>query len=273
MNPLRIFQRLKRLLLRFVLKASIPNLSNDAFLALVNPSDDVHERMTQLKALGERLFPGYRYVWPQLDWWEDVQFNRFLDRFEETFGNNTQRRWTLWQLCQLTNNIEGNTAECGVFHGAGSYLIALRNRHNSTGGAVHFAFDSFEGLSQPGNEDGEYWKQGDMSCGLSAVKINLQEFENEIVYCQGWIPGSFANHPEHTYRFVHIDVDLYDPTICSLSYFYPRLAAGGIILCDDFGFASCPGATKACIEFFADKPENIIALADGGAFIVKQRTP
>ncbi len=108
---------------------------------------------------------------------------------------------------------------------------------------------------------------------LGCGKVQSQEFSEEIVYCKGWIPQSFEQHPEYVYRFVHVDVDLYQPTLESLNYFYPRLSAGGVILCDDYGFNSCPGgATQACVEFFANKSERIVALADGGAFVIKQET-
>ncbi len=50
-----------------------------------------------------------------VEWWSDPEFNAYLDRFEERRGNNTQRRWMLWQLARLTDRVEGHTAECGVF--------------------------------------------------------------------------------------------------------------------------------------------------------------
>lgn len=48
-------------------------------------------------------------------------------------------------------------------------------------------------------------------------------------------------------------VDLYEPTKDSIEFFYDKLNVGGIFLCDDYGFTSCPGATKAIDEFLVDK--------------------
>ena len=59
------------------------------------------------------------------------------------------------------------------------------------------------------------------------------------------------------------------PTIDSVSFFYPRLSPGGILVCDDYGFTTCPGATRAIDEFFAGKPEKMLALGGGGGFVVK----
>jgi O-methyltransferase len=70
---------------------------------------------------------------------------------------------------------------------------------------------------------------------------------------------------------VHIDVDIYEPTRDSMAFFYPRLNDGGIIICDDYGFKSYPGATKAVDEFLRDKPEKMVALNDGGGFMIMIR--
>ena len=44
---------------------------------------------------------------------------------------------------------------------------------------------------------------------------------------------------------------------------------GGVIVCDDYDFDSCTGATKAVVQFFADKKEDILSLSSGVAFLIK----
>jgi hypothetical protein len=44
---------------------------------------------------------------------------------------------------------------------------------------------------------------------------------------------------------------------------------GGVIVADDYGFTSCPGAKRAWDDFFAGKPEKTIYLPTGQAFVVK----
>jgi len=70
--------------------------------------------------------------------------------------------------------------------------------------------------------------------------------------------------------FVHIDVDLYQPTLAALEYFYPRLAAGGIIVCDDYGSLSFPGAYKAVEEFSRKYNEPILRFTTCQAVIIKE---
>ncbi len=46
---------------------------------------------------------------------------------------------------------------------------------------------------------------------------------------------------------MHLDLSLYEPTLASLEYFYPRLVKGGVILCD--GSIFCPGVAQAWEEY------------------------
>ena len=120
----------------------------------------------------------------------------------------------------------------------------------------------------PEKIDGTYWKQGDMSRGEDLVSKNLSEFERFSIY-KGWIPERFPDVAGKRFAFVHIDVDLYAPTRDSMQFFYERMNNGGIIVCDDYGFSTCPGATQAVHEVLADKPEKMIALPSAGGFLVK----
>ena len=89
---------------------------------------------------------------------------------------------------------------------------------------------------------------------LSDVRRHVRVPELGLVHGKG-------NH-------VHVDVDLYEPTLASLAFFYPRMNPGGVMVCDDYGFTTCPGATKAVDEFLHDKPEKMIALPNGGGFFI-----
>src|SRR5665647_2396290 len=87
----------------------------------------VDYRFVLLAKLGEILYPGYRFKWPQMDWVRDADFNAYLSRFGELNSWNSERRWIVWQLLRLTAEVPGDTAECGALEGAGSYLICKSN--------------------------------------------------------------------------------------------------------------------------------------------------
>ncbi len=221
-----------------------------------------------LKAFANLIFGDYRLTWPFIDWWQDSLFNEYLNKFGERDGFDTHRRWMLYQLLRLTAYVPGDTAECGVFRGSSSWLILAANSQNGPFQKMHYGFDSFEGLSTPSNKDGKYWREGDLVIGEGETRKNLESFKNFELF-KGWIPDRFPEVQHKEFSFVHIDVDLYEPTRESLEFFYPRLNPGGIILCDDYGSSVCPGATKACDEFLEDKPEKMLALDASSGFFIK----
>lgn len=231
-------------------------------------SPDLTRRKYAAKLFGEFLTGDYRPSWHQLCWLEDRDFNAFLDRFDELDGFNTQRRWMLWQLLRLASHVPGDTAECGSYHGCGSWLICAANRQ-SPYPRTHHIFDSFEGVSEPGPDDGDHWEKGSMAVGEDRVVSNLLPFMDMVELHKGWIPDRFPDVKDRRFSFVHVDVDLAQPTFDSLAFFYDRLNPGGVLVCDDYYCTTCPGATKVVDEFLFDKPEKMVALDAGGGFIVK----
>ncbi len=229
---------------------------------------DTISRFKILRKVGKVLIPEYRFKWPQMDWWSDSVFNEYLAKFNATNSLNTDRRWMLYQLMRLVKNVPGDTVECGVYQGESSYIMCRVNEENKLFQRTHHIFDSFEGFSAPLDEDGTHWKEGDLSCNMETVNEKLSEFSNISIH-KGWIPERFPDVEHHDFCFVHIDVDLYNPTRDSVEFFYPRMSEGGIILCDDYGFDTCPGATKAIDEFLQSKREKMVSLSGGGGFFIK----
>jgi len=223
------------------------------------------KRFYLLRRFAKYILPEYRFKWPQLDWWEDGEFNQYLTRFRELDGNNTDRRYAVAELLRLVGAVQGDTAEVGAYQGAMSWLICKAN----AGARMHHIFDSFEGLSHPSPVDGAHWSKGALACGEDVVRQNLSEFSGHFSTYKGWVPARFSDVGDRRFSFVHIDVDLYQPTRDSIEFFYPRMNPGGVIVCDDHGFSSCRGATKACDDFLADKPEKVVGLSAGAGFFIK----
>lgn len=214
-----------------------------------------------------------RYFYPRLrlsdfgrTYTDDKEFLADYQNLEGTKNfRSFDRKFTLWNLSKLALSIPGDTVECGAFAGASSYFICKRIVGN---GRSHHIFDSFSGLSEPDNRDGNYWMKQDFLSPEENLKNNLRSFNFVKIY-KGWIPERFNEVDQNVFSFIHVDVDLYQPTIETLKFFYPRLSKGGVILADDYGFRTCPGARKAMDDFFKDLPEKIIELPTGQAFVIK----
>jgi hypothetical protein len=222
-----------------------------------------------LTFLGRYLVPRYKFTWPHMAWLDDPLLNKILTRYGEKNGNKALRRLMIGELMRLVYNVSGDTAECGAYKGCGSHIILLATHaQNKMQPRNHFIFDSFEGLSAPILTDGNYWKSGDLKSAEETIRDNLSEFEN-VHFMKGWIPERFAEIEARRFAFVHIDVDLYEPTRDSIAFFYARLNPGAILICDDYACYTCPGATKAMDDFLRDKPEKMIRLPGGGGFFIK----
>ncbi len=217
--------------------------------------------------IADWVYPKYKFSEFAEIWRDEKEFLDYYKKYVSASNfHSIDRKYSLNQIIRLTLDVPGDTVECGVWEGASSYLICknIFGRKKS-----HHVFDSFEGLSRPAPRDGSYWKEGDLSTSEEKCRANLKEF-SFVNYYKGWIPERFKEVEHLRFSFVHIDVDLYDPTFESLRFFYRSCNPGAVILCDDYGFATCPGAKKAMDDFFRDKPEKVIMLTTGQAFIIKR---
>jgi predicted O-methyltransferase YrrM len=201
----------------------------------------------------------------------DEDFAQEFARLSPGEDLTQERKYNLDQLFRLVRHVEGDVAECGVYKGASAFFLA-RNIIKQGLNKRLCLFDSWEGLPIPDEVDGDYWTAGALRSTIDDIRNALAPLGQPpfVEFYQGWIPERFPEVASHRFSFVHIDVDLHQPTLDSLVFFYPRMAPGGIILLDDYGFIQCPGATAAVDRFIADKPEPIINLSAGGAFILKQ---
>jgi hypothetical protein len=207
-----------------------------------------------------------------LSWFHDQEYLAAWQSFPESHDSIHERRLNLYYLAKSVCNIPGDLAECGVYKGASSHLILKANQ--GTNKQMHI-FDSFAGLSEPKKEDmpvnnrSFHWQKSDLSATEELVRQNLKQFSN-VAYYPGWIPDRFAEVKDKKFSLVHIDVDLYQPTLDSVEFFYDKMNPGGLIICDDYGYETCPGARRAMDEFIKDKPESIIHLTTGQGVIIKQ---
>lgn len=153
-------------------------------------------------------------------------------------------------------NIAGSIAEVGVYQGRTSKIIRRLAPEKP-----YYLFDTFEGFPQ---QDLETDKPDNRFDGTSVdlVMKNIGTSKN-IIIKQGYVPDTFEGMDDEQYSFVLLDLDLYNPTLASLEYFYPRMAVGGYIMIHDY---NSPESDWACMrsvdKFMADKPEQIIEVAD-----------
>lgn len=256
--------------LYYAIEELSPGAARKALMHLyegLKPESSEFTQYQSAEALSMMVYPKYKFSDYSRIFLEDEPFLDYYQRFMDPGNWHTlDRKYTLDQLLKLTSYIPGDIVECGTYKGVSAYLMCKASVQN--GKIVHL-FDSFEGLSEPGEFDGSYWEAGRFFMPEENVHNTLAQFSNYKAY-KGWIPDRFSEISDKQICFLHIDVDLYEPTKDSLEYFYPRLVPNGVILMDDYGTSTCPGAKKAADEFFADKPEEILLLTTGQGLVIKK---
>jgi hypothetical protein len=214
------------------------------------------------------LYPEARIGEDHKAFWDDVEF---LNAYQRLCGTNyraLERKYTAYNLAKSVLWVGGDVAECGVYNGATAYFLARAIQESGEERQL-FLFESFEGLSRPTAWDGSFWHAGALALPEEICRQNLAEFSN-VHMLRGWIPERFNEVADRRFCFVHVDVDLFQPTKNSIEFFYPRLKPYGVLVCDDYGFTTCPGTKVAMDEFFVDKPERVIHLPTGQGLVIKQ---
>lgn len=232
----------------------------------------------KLSKLARRLFErsGMQLYTATSTWADDQRFRetRAWARANGVKGIPDDRCFFLLRAAQAAAGVPGDLIEMGCRAGLSSNFL-LAGTVEQLPEKQLLAFDSFEGLSAPGpkdaTEDGPTaWKQGALAVGEEVFLRNTRRFEDRVRSFKGWIPDRFPEVSDRLFCLVHVDVDLYQPTIDSLEFAYPRTSRGGIIVCDDYGSRSCPGARRAVDEFFAGRPEKLLELPTSQSLVIKQ---
>jgi len=181
------------------------------------------------------------------------------------------RLYTFWlQIERLKNEkIPGAFAELGVYRGETANII-----HTMDTSRILHLFDTFKGfdkqdLLMENSNDEKYSTSIFSDTSLEIVKKYINGNEN-VYFHPGHFPESAENLKDTNYAFVHLDADLYKPTLAALNYFYPRLSTGGVIIIHDYNH-NWGGLRKAIDEYLQSIPETILEIADwqGSAMIVK----
>ena len=95
-------------------------------------------------------------------------------------------------------------------------------------------------------------------------------FPEKCIFKQGYFPET-AEGIDENFVFVSIDMDLYQPTIEALNYFFFRLTSPGYIMIHDFNCKRYKGINAAVIEFTKKPNLTIVPIGDlsGSVILIK----
>jgi hypothetical protein len=160
--------------------------------------------------------------------------------------------------------VPGAIVECGVYRCGSAMAAAL-----CTSGRDLYLFDTFEGMTEPTLSDrrasdgrqasdmlGDAGKSDLLWCvaGIEEVRANLRSTgyaEERVHLIQGRVEETVPGLAPSSIALLRLDTDWYESTRHELEHLYPRLASGGVLIIDDYGYWE--GARRAVDEYFAGK--------------------
>jgi O-methyltransferase len=163
--------------------------------------------------------------------------------------------------------VEGAVVECGVWRGGSAMAAALMLCDLGAADRDLYLFDTFEGMSEPGEHDrrardaagaaellaastkaAKVWAYS----SLDEVRANLQSTGypmERVRFVQGKVEDTIPEHAPDRIAILRLDTDWYVSTRHELEHLFPRLAVGGVLIIDDYG--AWEGARRAVDEFVA----------------------
>tara|TARA_Y100001970_G_scaffold53704_1_gene68070 strand:+ start:11457 stop:12119 length:663 start_codon:yes stop_codon:yes gene_type:complete len=165
-----------------------------------------------------------------------------------------------YEIFKKSEKIPGSIVECGVFKGNSffRFLIFRDLIFNQKKIKKHiYGFDVFGRFpNQKNKKDNKFALDHNKRIGLglnyNKILNNLKKkkFKN-FTLIQGKIEDTaktfLKKKKNFKISFLHLDLDVYQPTMSALENFYDKISSGGIILIDDYG--QVEGATSATNKF------------------------
>ncbi len=146
----------------------------------------------------------------------------------------------------LEQGVPGDLVETGVWRGGVTILMrGILRAYGDTERTVWVA-DSFAGLPVPDTERYEADRDYDLSTSagydylavsVDEVKANFARYgllDEQVRFLVGWFRDTLPTAPIEQISVLRLDGDLYESTMDALSALYPKLAAGGFLIVDDY---------------------------------------
>jgi predicted O-methyltransferase YrrM len=222
-------------------------------------------RLRDRGRLWQRLSLYSKVLVPRIPWQEVGDFPRLWPESSKRTLVDEARAQTLYQLARHASRLEGAMAEIGVYRGGTANLLACVA--DGAGRTLHL-FDTFAGMPET-DVKRDLLGAGDFAdTSLDQVKRFLRAYKSPDFH-QGEFPSTAKGLEGERFSLVHCDADIASSVEACCEFFYPRLVPGGVIVFDDYGFTSTPGAKTASDAFFADKPEPLLHLVTSQAIAFK----
>lgn len=177
-----------------------------------------------------------------------------------------------YRLFEKTIDVPGDIVECGVYKGAGlMYWAKLLEIFSPNNQKRVVGFDGFRPFLEMPLRAEEYSvaeKHDELVPGVSKKEvetaIDAAGLAHRIALIEGDIGITAIEYARRNIgtriSLLHLDLDTYSGTKAALTFFYPLVSSGGLIVLDEYGMPGV-GETDAVDEFFAGTGIRVLAVA------------
>ncbi len=199
--------------------------------------------------------------------------NQFL-MLRDLYRTLDIRSATLHRMAEriITQQIPGSIAELGVYKGDIAWQLNALFPNREL-----LLFDTFEGFDEK-----DVWTEKEHNYSRAEAKNfadtsveyvrNRLPFPEQASFYKGYFPQTAEKLDDRSFALISLDTDLYEPILSGLSYFYPKLSSGGMILLHDYNNAQFRGCKEAVHKYESEHGSLLLVpLSDlhGTAVIIK----
>ena len=228
--------------------------------------DFVASRKTKADGDYELILSGASYA----PWLSDHAFNETFKVIDGHTLVDKYKCYELWQLVGETAKLNGGLIEVGVWRGGSGVLIAQKAKLSGMREQVYLC-DTFRGVVKAGKKDSKYINGEHADTSVEIVEKLAKDLRLDNVKIVAGIFPEETNGviTDKTFRFCHIDVDVYESAKDVLEWLWPKVVVGGVMVFDDYGFQGCNGVTRLINEGRSRKDRITIHNLNGHAILIK----
>jgi hypothetical protein len=193
---------------------------------------------------------------------------RFMDAVRRHADTDIERS-ILWRTAVLVwaarNGLrrEGDFVECGCYRGTSAHIVCDALDFGATGRG-YWLYDLFE------------YPEGSTHTHMPGMGAELFETTKarfahlpQVRVIRGAVPGALEGQSPEKIAFLHIDMNNVAAEIGALEALFDRVAPGGAIVLDDYGYYGYVAQRDAERAWFAERGYDVIELPTSQGLIIK----
>jgi hypothetical protein len=189
--------------------------------------------------------------------------------FVDAIMRNTRpgtERGTVWRQATLVwaarqaSRLEGDFVECACYRGSSARTVADLV---DISGRRYFLYDLFDH-----DENMPHHSMPEHSSTLFD-EVRARFPEPNVIVTQGRVPDSFAKAAPEKIAFLHLDLNNMEAEIGALEVLWDRIVPGGVLILDDFGWASYKKQFDAETAWLGERGHFILEMPTGQGLVIK----